>query len=192
MNAFRRTFATIPAVHPSLTEIFACLDRSRAGLRAAVDSVPAHLRDQPPGPDRWSVAGVLEHLSMVDERFTAIVSNKIAEAREAGLGNEEGEPAPLPQHVEAMLADRSERRKAPDLLHPRGLEWAAAWERAEGAREAFRRMLSAADGLALSGVIHEHPRFGSLNAYQWGGFIAAHESRHADQIREIASQLASR
>ena len=179
-------------MHSSLTEIFARLDRSRAGLRAAVDSVPAHLRDQPPGPDRWSVAGVLEHLSMVDERFTAIVANKIADARAAGLGNEEGQPPPMPPHVEMMLADRTERRKAPDLLHPRGLECAAAWERAEAARAAFRLMLSAADGLALSGVIHEHPRFGALNAYQWGGFLAAHESRHAEQIREIASQLASR
>jgi hypothetical protein len=179
-------------VHSSLIEVFAGLDRSRAGLSAAVDSVPAHLRDQPPGPDRWSVAGVLEHLSIVDERFTAIVANKIDEARAAGLGKEDGQPPPLPPHVGVMLADRTERRKAPDPLHPRGLEWAAAWERAEAARAAFRLMLSGADGLALSGVIHEHPRFGALNAYQWGGFLAAHESRHAEQIREIASQLASR
>jgi DinB family protein len=179
-------------VHPSLAEVFARLDRSRAGLRAAVDSVPAHLRDQPPGSDRWSVAGILEHLSLVEERFTAIVASKIADARGAGLGNEEGQPALLPPHVEATITDRSERRTAPDLLHPRGLESAAAWERAEAARAAFRLMLSAADGLALSGVIHEHPRFGALNAYQWGGFLAAHESRHAEQIREIASQLASR
>jgi hypothetical protein len=179
-------------VHSSLTEVFAGLDRSRAGLRAAVDSVPVHLRDQPPGSDRWSVAGILEHLSLVDERFTAIVANKIADARAAGLGKEEGLPTLLPPHVEAMLADRTERRTAPDLLHPRGLEAAAAWERAEAARAAFCLVLSAADGLALSGVIHEHPRFGALNAYQWGGFIAAHESRHTEQIREIASQLASR
>src|SRR5258705_6665074 len=124
-------------MHPSLTEIFACLDRSRAGLRAAVDSVPAHLRNQTPGPDRWSVAGVLEHLSMVDERFTAIVANKIADARAAGLGKEEGQPPPLPPHVEAMLADRTERPKAPELLHPRGLEGAAPWEQAEAASAAF-------------------------------------------------------
>ena len=179
-------------MHPALAEVLACLDASRAGRRAAVAAGPAHLRDQPPGPDRWSVAGVLEHLSLVDERFTTIVANKIAEARAAGLGTETGTPALLPPTVEAKLADRAERRTAPDVLHPRGLECGAAWERAEVARAAFRLMLSAADGLALSGVIHEHPRFGALNAYQWGGFLAAHESRHAEQIREIASQLASR
>ena len=61
--------------------------------------------------------------------------------------------------------------------------------RADAARAAFRSTLGNADGLALSRVIHEHPRFGALNAYQWGGFIAAHEARHAEQIREIAAQL---
>ena len=179
-------------MHSSLSEAFAQLDRSRAALRAVVDAVPAPLRDQPPGPDRWSVAGVLEHLALVDERFTAIVANKIAEARAGGLGQEEGSPALLPPGVEAMLADRTERRTAPEPLHPTGLACGAAWERADTARAAFRIMLSAADGLALSHVIHEHPRFGALNAYQWAGFLAAHESRHTGQIREIASQLAPR
>jgi hypothetical protein len=179
-------------MHPSLTEAFACLDRSRAGLRAAVDVVPAHLRDQPPGSDRWSVAGVLEHLSLVDERFTAIIANKIADARAADLGQEQGNPALLPPNVEAMLADRTERRQAPEPLHPSGLGCGAAWERAEASRAAFRVLLSGADGLALSRVIHEHPRFGALNAYQWAGFLAAHESRHAEQIREIAAQVDAR
>ena len=165
------------------------LDRSRAWLRAAVDEVPPQLRDEQPASDRWSVAGVLEHLALVDERFTAIIANKIAEARDAGLGQEEGNPALLPPNVEAMLADRTERRPAPEPLHPRGLACGAAWERLEAARAAFLDMLSAADGLALGRVIHEHPRFGALNPYQWAGFLAAHESRHAEQIREIASQL---
>jgi hypothetical protein len=176
-------------MHSSLTEAFARLDRSRAGLRAAIDTVPAALRDRPPGPDRWSVAGVLEHVALVEERFTAIVGSKILEARAGGLGPEEGSVAPLPPNVEVMLADRTERRKAPEPLHPSGLACDAAWERAGAARAAFRLMLTAADGLALSHVIHEHPRFGALNAYQWAGFIAAHESRHAEQIKEIASQL---
>jgi hypothetical protein len=178
-------------MHPSLTEVFSRLDRARADLRAAVETVPAELRNQPPGSDRWSVAGVLEHLALVDERFTGIVANKIGEARQGSPASEEGPVEPLPPHVEAMLADRTDRRTAPEPLHPRGLDCAAAWERADAARSAFRLMLSGADGVALSRVIHEHPRFGPLNAYQWAGFLAAHESRHASQIREIAAQLAS-
>ena len=176
-------------MHPAVTEIIARLDRSRANLRETVDRVPAAQRDQPPAPDRWSVAGVLEHLALVEERFTATIGSKIADARASGLPAEQGDPALLPPSVEAMLADRIERRQAPEPLHPRGLAIGDAWTRADAARAAFRELVVAADGLALSRVIHEHPRFGALNVYQWAGFLAAHESRHAEQIRDIASQL---
>src|SRR3954470_23020858 len=57
------------AMHPAIMEILTRLDRSRAELREAVDRVPADQRDQAPASDRWSVAGVLEHLALVDERF---------------------------------------------------------------------------------------------------------------------------
>lgn len=176
-------------MHPSLVVVLARLDRSRASLRDAVDRVPAHQRDQPPASDRWSVAGVLEHLALVDERFVGILGSKIADARAAGLATEQGDPPLLPPNMEAMLTDRTERRQAPPPLVPSGLACDQAWARAEASRAAFVEMVTAVDGLALSGVIHEHPRFGALNVYQWAGFLAAHESRHAEQLREIASQL---
>lgn len=176
-------------MHPAIKEVLARLDRSRANLRETIDRVPAAQRDQPPGSDRWSVAGVLEHLALVDERFIAIIGGKIADARAAGLPAEQDDPALLPPNIEAMLADRTERRPAPQPLHPSGLACDAAWARAQASRAAFFAIVTAADGLALSRVIHEHPRFGALNVYQWAGFLAAHESRHAEQVRDIGSQL---
>ena len=176
-------------MHPTLTEVLATLERSRASLREAVDRVRAQQRDEVPAVDRWSVAGVLEHLALVDERFVAIIGSKIADARAAGLPPEGADPALLPPSVETMLSDRTERRAAPEPLHPRGLSCGDAWTRAEAARAAFRQLVTGADGLALGRVIHEHPRFGALNVYQWAGFLAAHESRHAEQIREIAVQF---
>ena len=175
---------------PALTEVLAGLDRSREQLRAAVEAVPAPLRDQPPAPDRWPVASVLEHLALVEERLTATLAAKLEEARAAGLGSEGGDPSLLSPELRARIVDRSERRQAPDPLQPRGgIGHDAAWERAETARAAFRLLVTRADGLALGRIIHEHPRFGALNIYQWGGFLAAHESRHTEQIREIAGAL---
>jgi len=177
-------------MHSVLAEVLACLDRSREGLRSAAEDVPAHLREESPGPQRWSVAGVIEHLALVEERFTAIIAAKIDEIRAGGAGQEDEVPDMLPPKVAAMLADRSERRSAPDPVHPRGLGYGEAWQRLEAARQKLRDTLSSGDGLALSRVAHEHPRFGALTPYQWAGFIAAHESRHTEQIREIAIQLA--
>jgi hypothetical protein len=176
-------------MHPTLTQVLTTLEQSRVRLRAAIDTVPEELRDQPPGSDRWSVAAVLEHLALVDERVTRTLAGKIEEAREAHGGPEEDSPALLPPHVEAMLADRTSKRQAPDGAHPTGLTYVAACARFDASRAALHALLTGADGLALGRLIHEHPRFGALNPYQWAGFIAAHESRHAQQIAEIATQL---
>ncbi|HXD15776.1 MAG TPA: DinB family protein [Vicinamibacterales bacterium] len=181
---------TRTVMHPAATEVLAGLDRSREGLRAAIDSVPEPRRDQQPAPDRWSVAHILEHLALVEERLTATIAAKLEEAREAGLGREGGDPSLLSPELRVRIVDRSERRQAPDPLQPLGgIGHQAAWERAEAARAAFRLLVTRADGLELGGVIHEHPRFGALNVYQWAGFLAAHESRHIEQIREMSGQL---
>jgi hypothetical protein len=44
----------------------------------------------------------------------------------------------------------------------------------------------AGDGLAIGGVSFPHVYLGTLNLYQWVAFAAAHEFRHAAQVREIA------
>lgn len=176
-------------MHPALVDVLTALDQSRERLRAAVNDVPATLRDQRPTAERWSVAGIVEHLALVEERFTFLIGGKLESARTAGLGSEAGAPALLSADLRTRLVDRSERRQAPEPTHPSGLDCAAAWQRAEAARAAFRRLITDADGLALGTVMHEHPRFGTLNVYQWAGFLAAHETRHTEQIREIAGAL---
>jgi len=176
-------------MHPALMDVLAALDQSRERLRAAVERVPSLQRDHRPSTERWSVAGVVEHLALVEERFTVLIGDKLERARAAGLGREDGSPALLSTEMRTRLVDRSERRQAPDPTHPTGLDCSAAWQRAEAARAAFRRLITGADGLALGTVVHEHPRFGALNVYQWAGFLAAHETRHTEQIREISGTL---
>ena len=176
-------------MHPTLTQVLASLDDSRERLRTAIETVPAHVRDLPPGSDRWSVAAVLEHLALVAERAAGVIGKKVTEARAASAGPEDANPAVLTPQAAAMLIDRSAKREAPEAVRPGGLTYSAALARFEAARGALHATLAGADGLAVGNLVHEHPRFGPLNPYQWGGFVAAHELRHAEQIVEIAAQL---
>jgi hypothetical protein len=175
----------------SLADVFARLDRSRAELRGTLDVVPFQLRQHRPGTDRWSIAEVVEHLALVDEWYLSIIGDAIAEARRTRVAVEEAEAdqAVLPPPIEAMVADRTERRNAPESVRPTGIDFDTAWGKAETARTAFRAALSSVHDVALSRVRFEHRRFGTLNALQCGVFLAAHESRHVAQIREIAAQL---
>ena len=108
------------SVHTHVRESFANLDAARKDLRSAVDSVPEQRRGERPAPDRWSVNEILEHLSLVERRFAAIIALRISEAREAGLGSELGVRQALPASLRHMLDDRASRRNAPDAVQPRG------------------------------------------------------------------------
>ncbi len=177
-------------MHPHVAGVLAQLDEARSKLRAAVETVPSHLRSQPPGDDRWSVNGILEHLSLVEQRFAGLIAMRIAEAQKVGVGPEQDTRDPFPATLRQMLADRANRRSAPDAVHPKaGLNEAAAWAAVERARSLTRDAVIAADGLALSQVTHNHPVFGILNMYQLVELIANHEVRHSKQIAGIAEQL---
>ena len=88
------------------------------------------------------------------------------------------------------MKDRTDRRPARDIVFPTGnVEASMAWADLDRAREEVRAAVLAADGLALGAVTAEHRFFGVLTVYQWVELVAAHECRHADQIREIGAAL---
>jgi len=177
-------------MHPHLAEVFGRLNDSRAALRAAVDAVPQGLRRTRPSPGRWSVAEVLEHLALVDRLFAERMVEAIDHARTVGLGPERQAREGLPADVARRMSDRGEAREAREAMRPAGaIDAAAAWDDLEAAREAVHQAAAGADGLALGTVRAEHRLFGSLTIYQWVELTAAHELRHADQIREIGAAL---
>ena len=177
-------------MHSNLSETLALLDTSRASLRDAVAAIPAPLRRQRPVPNRWSAVEIVEHLGLVEKRFAGMLAPTIDEAVTRGLGPENTGREPLPSSVGHAIGDRSATRMAPDVVQPSGnLDEAAAWKTLEQARSALLELLMRGDGLALSTVVHAHPFFGPLNVYQWGELIAGHESRHTQQLRELAAQL---
>lgn len=177
-------------MHPYLSEALARLDESRAVLAGALDDVPDPLRRTRPEPGCWSAAEVLEHLALVDRFFAERIATSIAEARAAGLGPERGSRQMLSDDVRSRMADRLDRREAREAMMPAGVvESAEAWADLDRARQTVRDAVAGADGLALGSVTAEHRFFGTLNVYQWIELTAAHEIRHADQIREIARAL---
>jgi DinB superfamily len=177
-------------MHPHLDDVFSRLDRARGDLRAAVDAVPRTARQLRPAPDRWSAAEVLEHLSMVERLFTDRIANEL-QLRIAALEHETSERAKLPDAIETRMADRINRRQAPDTALPSGtVTCDDAWAGLEQGHARLRTIVGAADGLALGQVMLDHRFFGTLTIYQWIELMAAHEGRHTQQIREIVNTLA--
>jgi uncharacterized damage-inducible protein DinB len=176
-------------VNPRTTEILRYLDDHRAELDRAIDSVPPDLRETRPAPDRWSVAEIVEHVAIVEERIRKLLTGQVEAAKAAGPGAEH-EARAVPTFDERRILDRSRKITAHESLLPRsGMSAAAARAKLAEQQEAMRDFVRSTDGLALEGVIVQNPVLGPLNIHQWMMFVAGHEVRHAEQIREAAAAL---
>jgi hypothetical protein len=179
-------------MHPRIQETLDYLDSERAALREAVDQVPPRLRERQPGPDRWSVAQVLQHLTLIEVGVAKLVAKRLAEAKAEGLGPEVETSSILNSINVPAILDRERKVAAPERVRPQtDVEAAAAWLALEQARATLCDAVLSGDGIALSEVKHQHPVLGLCNLYQWLLFVGSHEARHTAQIREIANELAT-
>lgn len=179
-------------MHPRIAEVVNYLISARTHLDEAVHAVPAAQRDRRPAADRWSVANVLQHLSITETRIATLITRRAAKAREAGIGPDPDTTSILWTLDVHSLLDRRRRIETPA---PVAIGDAIPADEAarlfDAAHNGLKAALANADGVALDKIAYPHPVLGPINLYQWGIFAAAHEMRHAAQIREIQTQLAA-
>ena len=178
-------------MHPRLAELSAYLAHQRRTLLDVASAVPADSWQTRPGDgETWSVSEVLEHLHRVERGAAAVLTKRIAKAREAGHAAETETSSVLGTLDQFGVSDLDRRLIAPELVRPTENPDRATVERllAES-RAALEVAIASGDGLALGTIRHTHLRFGELNLYQWLLFVAEHEKRHIAQLREIARQL---
>lgn len=179
-------------MHARIQELIDHLATHRRDVYAAVASVPESQRDRRPAPGHWSVAEVLEHLSMVESRVAAMLTARVAAARAANVGPDEETSSVVAsfQNVEHAL-DRRNKVLSPEPVRPTGtLDAQASAHALAHSRAVMLTALQTADGVALGGMMQTHPVLGQLNMYHWIVALGLHDARHAAQIREVGETLA--
>jgi cysteine synthase A len=172
-------------------ELIAHLDHTRAALRQAMESIPPAHRDQRPGPDRWSVAEVLEHLAIVERRIAGRLADALSAAKQNPGATAPSGPAIDPAQL-AKFADRSQRIKTSEASEPKGgLTADQAWAALEAVRADVLKLVRESDPFSMTDPIAPHPRFGPWTFRQWVVFTGGHDARHADQIREMSPAFRS-
>ena len=172
-------------------ELLEYLSRHREALRHAVDAVPPALRTQRPDPERWSVAEVLDHLSIVEQRVTQRLAAALEAARAGHPPSDATATLSLSDEGFAeRLVDREQRFKTSQASEPRpGREAEAAWAALEATRRALVDVVEASAGMTMPGAVAPHPAFGPLTFRQWVIFVGGHDARHAKQVKEIGAAL---
>jgi hypothetical protein len=179
-----------PAV--AVVEEISAQDRAKlvqylTGARDQVLAEAAALSDAQwsfkPGPDRWSVGEVVEHLALAESLIFDLQQKMVtgpaatAEKRAAAQGKDE--------MLLKMIPDRTQKATAPEPLQPAKrlgsrADVLAAFEERRGKTIAYASKTTD----DLRGRVGDSP-LGPLDGYQWLLFIGAHTERHLGQIREV-------
>jgi hypothetical protein len=155
------------------------LDESRDGVVQAVKGLSEAQWKFKPGPNRWSVAEVVEHLALIENFFLQGVCPELIKP-----STPSAETKTTDQLIVSKILDRSTKYQAPDLAVPTG-RWAPqdALRHFLDERERTAAFLSSATDLRGHSV--SHPALGPLDGYQWILAVAAHTQRHTQQILEV-------
>jgi uncharacterized damage-inducible protein DinB len=175
------------------SDIYDEIDRTRARLLAAVEGLTDEQRDFRPSPDRWSVAQLCDHLSIVEGNILKVLNKVLAKAEEAGAPQAPSDAPFAPVSVaEFVELTRGVKIEAPEAVRPSDsrpvAESLAALRDSRAALHALRPRLERLDAHALR---FPHPAWGPLNLYQWLLFVGAHEARHLAQIEALKEAMNS-
>jgi hypothetical protein len=134
-----------------------------------------------PGPDRWSVAEVTEHIAAAEDLLRGMVQEKIMKAP----ADDTRDLKKTDDAVMAMIPDRTHKAQAPEPLKPTNRYGSPA-----GSLKHFLETRATTEDFLnntpdLRAHAADSPMGMKLDAYEWILFIAAHSERHTKQINEV-------
>lgn len=135
-----------------------------------------------PGPDRWSIAEVAEHIAVSETTIFQIVTAQIIKSPAVPRGPESVSDEKLLQ----WLLDRTSKFQAPEMLKPTH-RWTSRDDLTKdflAARENTVAYVKTTND-DLHGHAAPHPVFKMLDAYQWLLLLSGHAARHTAQILEV-------
>jgi uncharacterized damage-inducible protein DinB len=137
-----------------------------------------------PGPDRWSVAEVSEHIAVSESALLGLVQKQVMgspaapDKREQVKGKDE--------MILQKIPDRSHKAQAPEFLRPTG-RWATEADLTKAFEESRKATMDyvRTTNDDLRDHFFDHPVFGTLDGYQWLLLLSFHSARHTAQIEEV-------
>lgn len=151
-----------------------------AGIEGLSDAQWAHK----PGPDRWSIAEVAEHLTLTEELIAGLLTRQLAGS--APVAAQRDGRADMDVMIRDGLRNRSQRFQAPEPVLPQG-RWKSRAELVsafKSARAAVTEFVKTTE-LDLRTRTAPHPAFGPIDGHQWVLLLTSHVWRHLDQIAEV-------
>jgi hypothetical protein len=157
------------------------LEKTKQGVLDATKGLSEAQWNFKPGPDRWSIAQVMEHIAAAEDYIRGMVVEKVM----AAPAVPDRDLKKTDDAVMAMIPDRSQKAQAPEPLVPtnRFGSYDGSLKHFVASRATTEEFLKTTPGLRDHAV--DSPMNMKLDGYQFILLIAAHSERHTKQILEV-------
>jgi hypothetical protein len=178
------------SMHARLAEAMDYVEERRKELLQSFEGIPGDRLCRRTSDEGWSVAEILDHLRIVEAGVARLITKRVGQARDAGLGEETSNEPVLPTFDEHRAKLATAVLQAPATVVPRAnIDINEAVEGLESSREALRAAAVSANGLSIGEIKHTHGILGELDLYQWLIFVGDHEGRHRKQIERTLESI---
>jgi uncharacterized damage-inducible protein DinB len=159
------------------------LDSIHQKLLGAIAPLDDELYSQRPSDGEWSVAEIVHHLYLVEDRVTKTLESGIARApQRVGFFRRL-----IPTSIVGM---RLIRVKAPKAMNPLDAPVKeVAIENFDRARVSLKTLCISHSKERFRNIVFKHPFLGDLDGVAAVSFVGYHELRHYKQIQEVLRKL---
>ena len=173
----------------SIADIYTANEKIRGQLSEMLNSISADEAAALPDGEKWSISGIVEHLSMVGIGVSRICSKLVDSAKAEGKPSD-GTFVLTDNFGERAVEIAGIKLDAPDRVHPTGdVSIGESLQRLEAAGHAISSMRPELEGLDLTDHKFPHPAFGDLTAAEWLVMLGWHEQRHMKQIETMLEKI---
>lgn len=170
--------------YQSINDIYSENARIREKLKQTVGSLTAEQADRRAEDGKWSVAEIVEHISLVDEGTAKICAKLLQKAKSDGRAADGA--VNLPETFLQKSAEIAHMKvEAPEFVRPASsrtiAESLARMDENQESIDEIRPLFELFDGTAHK---FPHPFFGDISAHEWLALRGGHEARHIKQIEK--------
>lgn len=177
--------------YTTIAEIYDANRNIREAFIEFAESISDTEANAPIDGESWTLAALIEHVSIVESGISRISAKLIAAAKEAGKTSDGSF-----QMSDALAAKFRElagaKFEAPERVKPTGgIAINESLANLAASTASFKAMQSDLESYDLSAFKFPHPYFGDMTPAEWLLVLGGHEARHLKQGQLMLTKLRS-
>lgn len=174
----------------SIADIYEANNKIHGKFHAVVSALAADQALALAEEEKWSVAQIVEHVSLVEGGIVRICSRLISKAEAAGQMS--SGVLDLSEFMQKADGITDVKLEAPEVVHPvNGRSIANSLEVMEENGRAFDELRPRLEKFDCNAHKFPHPYLGDLSALEWLTLAGGHKIRHLRQIKRVLEKMGS-